>query len=168
MKNLNKLIDIENYLQENKKKGVKAFKTLIEKANSVTIEFVLLTFTHQNIEAYLKSNQKFDLDESFFGVLSKSKLDKLSDYQYDQESQFEDYEYWKFQEFMTDLIEIWLLSCYQSAIKTHDTNSIKYYFKQNHDSLEILELNSCEEKFEKTEFECYTKNNRMNLLSIVS
>lgn len=62
---------------------------------------------------------------------------------------------------------MWLVNCFASANKKQDTPDIKYYFKNNHDSLEILELNNCMRKFEKTEFDQYIKNNKGNVMNLL-
>lgn len=167
MKNINQLIEVKNYLSQNENRGVEAFKSLFEKSNKESAEFVVLSFTYENIEAYLKINNNFELGEDMFGVLSQSQLDKLSGYKYNDENLFEDYEYWKFQELVWSLIEVWIVNCYEIANGKYE-NNVKFYFKQNHDSLEILELNNCNIKFEKSEFDIYIQNNKRNTLELLS
>ena len=167
IENWERLAKINKYLEARKEIGINAFKKLISRAKTKCAQIVVLSFTHENIEAYAKINGEFSLFEDLFMTLNQSKLDDLTMYSYNEEDEFEDYQYWKFNDIVWEFIEVWLIDCFALAEKEEGLDSISFYFKRNIDSLEVLELNSCKMKFEKSEFEAYIENNKGNLLELL-
>jgi|GEM_PF-1810368 len=167
MVNWNKLTQIKKYIDENKEKGITAFGKLLESASQKKAELIVLSFTYENLEAYVKVNGDFKLCSQLFGVLSQYEMDQLRMNDYNENNHYEEYEYQKFNDVVWYLIEVWMLNCYKAALKKQEGNNIKCYFKRNVDSLEILELNTCSTKFEKSEFELFIKNSEKNVMTLL-
>ena len=50
------------------------------------------------------------------------------------------------------LVNLWILDCFQKAFNG-DSNNISFFFKQEHDALEILDLKTGRILLEKSELE---------------
>lgn len=169
MKYLKNLTALNAYLEERKDKGREAFKSLFRQAEEEKAELLVLSFTYENIEVYAKVTGNFKLYQHFFSVLSQAEMDEITQATYDDADVYEDFIYWQFYELAGEFVKLWLVSCFAEARKSYDSfdDTIKYYYKENHDSMEILGLNDCSRKLEESEFSTYVKNNQRNLITLL-
>ncbi|MFK7933461.1 MAG: hypothetical protein AB8G22_08115 [Saprospiraceae bacterium] len=165
--NWQRLGSVNDYLEAKKESGVAAFISLLQRAKRESADLVVLSFTYENVEAYAKIDGQFQLFDDLFVTLSQSEMDELTRHDYDETNEFADFRYWKFQELVWELIEIWIVDCFEQAASKVEVGEMLYYFKHNHDSLEALELNSCSKKLEKAEFATYVKNSQYNMIELL-
>jgi len=166
MKYWKQLENIHQYLESGKEGGIAGLSALISKQSELSAEHTVLSFTYEHIEAYVKVNGQYELHEEMFGTLSQSEMSELASASYQEDNVFEDYEYWKFYELVGELIEMWVIACFEAA-NAKTPSPVPFYFKQNHDSLYIIRLNDCGKLMEKSEFEMYVQNNQQNLMQLL-
>ncbi len=161
-----KLTKVNTYLAAKKEAGVQAFQQLIQRAERETATWVTISFTHEFLEAYAKVGVKIELYQALMPTLNNYEIDDLLHCEYDDENVFQRYQYTALTEAAVKLVENWIVACFAEASQLQ-TTAIPFYFKYNHDDLEVLALQTCRTLFERSEFETYVKNNRQNQIELL-
>lgn len=165
---LSAFIAVQEYLESKKAESVPAFQRLIQKAIEDAAEWVTLSFTYEHIEGYAKIQGQIQLYEHLFETLSQSHIDEISRVKYNDENPIEDFEYWAFMDLIWNTIKLWIANCFHEAKHVIDIETqTKFYFKLSHDSMEILSLLDLKNKFERSEFDLYFKNNASNKMDLL-
>lgn len=162
LKNLNSLND---YLDQRKAYCVKAFQSLFKKTSGDEMEFILMHFTYENIEVGVKGPSGFTFYQEFDSVISREQVDDITSFKYDPNDVYQDFMYSKYLEIYTSIIEVWILSCFTEA-GIGNKMSFPLFYKANIDSMKIIDLRTGSEKYEKSEFDLYYTNNKINCLEV--
>lgn len=150
---------VNGYLNSQKEIGIKGMTDLLSKITSNEVDLVVITFTYERLEIYIKQNNQFALHHDLSDALNRYEIEDMTDFDYNCENDFEAFQSDQVHTITSELIKSWLVECYQIA---RDNRKIKtkIYFKEQHDQMEIFELNSCQTFYEKTVFETFVKNNQ--------
>ena len=157
---------VKTYLDAKKTVGVEGMKKLLTTIAANNIELVVITFTYETLEIYLKKNNQFELNHDLADTLNRYKIEAITEFDYNCNDEFEAFQADQIYTITSELIKSWLVECYQIA-RGHRTIKTKIYFKEQYDQMEIFELNSCQTFYEKTEFNVFVKNNQTRLIPLL-
>ena len=122
-------------------------------------ELGVIIFTYEHPEVVLKQAGQFERNIDLVGTINRYEMEELWNLDYDDENPFEDFAFTQLGEMVSELIKAWFVDCFQQA-QEKQSIEVSLYYKEMHDQMEILELNTLEIWWEKNEFETYAKNNR--------
>ena len=157
---------VKTYLDTKETVGVEGMKKLLTTIAANNIELIVITFTYETLEIYLKKNNQFELNHDLADTLNRYKIEAITEFDYNCDDEFETFQSDQIYTITSELIKSWLVECYQIA-RDHRTIKTKIYFKEQYDQMEIFELNSCQTFYEKTEFDRFVKNNQTRLISLL-
>jgi len=164
--NWKRLEKVNKYLESKRESGVKGFKQLIKGLEADSATMAVVTFTYENIEVYGKVDGNFNLFNSLFDTLNNYDMDDITSYDYNDQDVLDDYKYSRSNNFASKLTEFWIMECFYAAIQDTPTD-IPFYYKSNHDDLEVLDMKSGSTLFEKSEFQMYIDNNLTNTIELL-
>lgn len=150
---------VKEYLDSKKMIGTEGMKKLLPIITSNDVELVVITFTYETLEVYIKRNNQFELNRDLSNSLNRYEIEDITDFEYDCENKFESFQSTQIMIITAELIKYWITDCYQIACENRTIHT-KVYFKEQHDQMEIFELNTCQTFYEKIEFETFVKNNQ--------
>jgi len=157
---------VKSYLNSKSPQGVLGFKKVLTAANENKADLVVITFTHEHPEALEKVDDKFQFNTALLGTINRYEIEEILDLSYDNTDRFADFVHSQLLTMTTELIKYWIANCFNEAKKEQSTTA-KFYFKDNHDDMEIFDLNAFKTLYEQSEFETFMKNNQMNQMQLL-
>lgn len=157
---------VKHYLASKRNVGIEGMKRLLPKITSNDVELVVITFTYERLEVYVKKNNQFELNHDLSDSLNRYEIEDIIDIDYNCDDNFESFQFTQVITMTSELIKYWIADCYQTAL--NDDISTKVYFKEQHDQMEIFELNSYQTFYEKTAFETFVKNNQSRQILLLA
>lgn len=164
--NWSRLESVQRYLQSRKEAGINACKALMQQLDKDECKLAVITFTYEHLEVLGKKGDGYMLYDSLANTINRYELEELIDYDYNDENKLEEFLYDELSNLKDKLIKLWIVTCVDES-EILKNRKLELYFKDNHDDLEVLELHTCETKFEASEFETYVSNNKRNIINLI-
>ena len=154
---------IRTYLDSKKPAGIEGMKKLFGQISTEVIDFIVIAFTYENLEVYIKKGDKWQLNNDLSNSLNRYEIEDITDFEC--KNDYEDFQSYQIISIRSELIKSWVVDCFYSAGGTGINT--KFYFKEQHDQMEILALNTLEDFYEASEFETFIKNGQHRLLQLI-
>ena len=154
---------VKTYLDAKKPAGIEGMKRIFTQISTEDIDFIAIAFTYEKLEVYIKKGDKWRLNNDLFDSLNRYEIEDITDFEC--KNDYEDFLSYQIISIRSELIKSWIVDCFYSAGGA--SISTKFYFKEQHDQMEILELNTLEDFYEATEFDNFIKNGQHRQLQLL-
>ena len=161
-----KLEKVRTYLQDKREIGVERMTQLLSNLQASKAELAVIIFTYEHPEVVIKQEGRFERNIDLLGTINRYEMEELWNLEYDAQDPFQDFAFTQLGEMVSECIKTWFVDCFQQA-QAQSPIEVSLYYKEMHDQMEILELNTLETWWEKNEFETYVKNNRARQIELL-
>ena len=154
---------VKAYLDSKKAVGIEGMKRLFTQKLLEDADFVVITFTYEKLEVFVQKEGHWQINQDLSESLNRYEIEDITNVEC--ENEYEDFQFSQITSITSELIKSWIVDCFYSGGGAAITT--KCYFKEQHDQLEILELNTLESFYEETELKTFINNSQHRQIRLI-